>query len=137
MGELLLRKALQVRDRIAKLRSSLPADPEEVRRDERFEAFLAFHLLLLIQDAVNLAAHLVAARGLGVPASQRELFEVLARAGILGEESARSMAAIASLRNRIAHAYGDLDPARMVRELPAGLTRLERFLDEVAAAISD
>ncbi len=135
MGELLLRKALLVRDRLAKLRGALPADAEEVSRDERLEAFLSFNLFLLVQDLVDLAAHLVAARGLGVPASQRELFRVLERAGLISAESARAMGALASLRNRIAHSYGELDPVRMVREAPIGLGHAERFLAEITALL--
>jgi uncharacterized protein YutE (UPF0331/DUF86 family) len=38
------------------------------------------------------------------------------------------MAAAAGLRNRIAHAYGDVDPVRLVQEAPAGLDVVERFL---------
>jgi len=41
------------------------------------------------------------------------------------------MAQMASLRNRIARSYGDLDPVRMVRETPAGLDAVARFLDEL------
>jgi uncharacterized protein YutE (UPF0331/DUF86 family) len=131
MGELLLRKLLQVRNRIEKIRGALPSVPEDVLEDERTEAFIAFHLFLLVQDAVDLAAHLVSERGLGVPASHREAFEILARAGLIGADSARAMSQLASLRNRIAHAYGDLDPVRMVREAPAGLQVAARFLDEL------
>jgi uncharacterized protein YutE (UPF0331/DUF86 family) len=137
MGELLLRKAILVRDRIAKLRGALPSEPEEVRRDERLEAFLSFHLFLLVQDLVDLAAHLVAARGLGVPTSQRELFRVLEAAGLVSDETARAMAALASLRNRIAHSYGELDPVRMVLEAPVGLRHAERFLAEIAAILDE
>jgi uncharacterized protein YutE (UPF0331/DUF86 family) len=43
---------------------------------------------------------------------------------------------MASLRNRIAHSYGDLDVARMVRELPTGLAEAEKFLDELVPAAS-
>jgi hypothetical protein len=42
LGELLLRKAIQIRDRIAKLRAALPARPDSVTEDERLEAFLSF-----------------------------------------------------------------------------------------------
>jgi uncharacterized protein YutE (UPF0331/DUF86 family) len=137
MGELLLRKALLARDRMEKLRRALPADPEEVGRDERLEAFLAFHLLLLIQDLVDLAAHVVSARALGVPGTQRELFQLLEKAGLISAEAATAMAAMSSLRNRIAHSYSDLDPVRMAREAPAGLGHAERFLAEVAPALTD
>lgn len=137
MGDLLLRKALAVRSRMDKVRGALPARAEDVTGDERLEAFIAFHLFLLIQDAVDLATHLVAARGLAVPGSQREAFEALAAAGLLSRPTAEAMARMASLRNRIAHAYGDLDPVRLVRETPVGLGHVERFLGELAATIGE
>jgi uncharacterized protein YutE (UPF0331/DUF86 family) len=135
MAELLLRKMLACRERIAKIRAALPADPASVATDERLEAYLSFQLFLLIQDAVDLAAHLVAALGLAVPSSRRESFEALTKAGILSPESARAMSGMASLRNRIAHSYGDLDVVRMVRELPVGLQIATRYLDELLKAI--
>ncbi len=135
MAELLLRKLLACRQRIAKLRAALPADPAAVVADERLEAYLSFQLFLLIQDAVVLAAHLVAGKGLAVPASLRESFAALDEAGLLSSESARAMSGMASLRNRIAHSYGDLDVVRMVRELPQGLEIISRYLDELLKAI--
>jgi uncharacterized protein YutE (UPF0331/DUF86 family) len=137
MGELLLRKAIAIRERVAKIRRALPADPNEVRSDERLEAYISFGVFLLAQDVVDLAVHLVAARGLAVPGSQREAFEALCNAGLLGRASADAMAALASLRNRIAHQYGDLDPVRLVREAPAGLDGVERYLDELALLVAD
>jgi uncharacterized protein YutE (UPF0331/DUF86 family) len=135
MAELLLRKLLACRERIAKLRAALPADPAAVAADERLEAYLSFQLFLLVQDAVDLAAHLVSGKGLAVPASLRESFEALNKAGLLSSESARAMAGMASLRNRIAHSYGDLDVVRMVREMPQGLEIVSRYLDELLTAI--
>ena len=136
MGEILLKKALRIRDRIEKLRQALPADPADIAQDERMEAFISFGLFLLVQDAIDLAAHLIAARGLGVPTSHRESFEILAKAGVLTPESASTMAALASLRNRIAHSYGDLDPVRMAREAPRGLDAAAKFLDEISALLT-
>lgn len=137
MGELLLRKALSCRNRIVKLRGALPAVPEDVLSDERLEAFVSFQLFLLIQDVIDLAAHLIAARGLALPGSHRESFESLRDAGLIDATSASEMAALASLRNRIAHTYGTLDPARLAREAPAGLQAVERFLDQVTAAVTE
>lgn len=135
MAELLLKKAILCRDRIARIRRALPADPSAVAGDERLEAFLSFHMFLLAQDLVDLAVHLVAARGLAVPGSQREAFEALATAELVRGETARAMGALASPRNRIAHTYGEVDPVRLAREAPAGLATAERFLDEIAEAI--
>ena len=136
MGELLIKKLLACRARIVKLRAALPAVPEDVLNDERLEAFISFGLFLLIQDAIDLAAHLIAARGLGVPSSQRESFEILASANLLSKELAAAMGQIAALRNRIAHAYGEVDPVRLVREAPAGMSTIERFLDAIAGSVA-
>ncbi len=131
MGELLLKKLLAGRARIVKLRAALPAEPTDILQDDRLEAYISFGLFLLIQDTVDLAAHLIAARGLGVPSSQRESFEILASANLLHKETSAAMGQLAALRNRIAHSYGEVDPVRVVREAPTGLLIVERFLDEV------
>jgi uncharacterized protein YutE (UPF0331/DUF86 family) len=135
VAELLLSKLIACRDRIARIRSRLPADPAAIRQDELLEAFLSFHIFLLIQEASDLANHLVALKGLGVPTSQREAFMALAGAGLITAESASAMSGAAGLRNRIAHTYGDLDPVRLVQEAPVGLAALERFLDQLTPAV--
>lgn len=132
MGEILLRKLLACRDRLARIRGALPADPQAVTQDERLEAFISFNLFLLIQDAVDLASHLVAERGLGIPDSHREAFEILAAQGLLSQSTAKGLGSMAALRNRLAHAYGDLDPVRMVHEAPVGLDTMTAYLDELA-----
>lgn len=138
VGELLLKKALRLRERIDALRQALAHEPDVARAvtsDPRLEAFLAFNLFLAIQDAVDLAAHLVSDRGLAIPASQREAFEALVKAGMITAGTGLAMGAMASLRNRIAHSYGELDVARLVSEMPAGLDHLERFLGEITPAL--
>ena len=102
MGELLLRKILACRERIAKLGSVIPTPAEAILADERLESFLSFQLFLLIQDAVDLAAHVVAERGLAVPASQRESFEALARAGVLTAKSSAAFSSAAGSVNTLA-----------------------------------
>jgi uncharacterized protein YutE (UPF0331/DUF86 family) len=136
VADLLLNKILACRERIRKIRDKLPSDASSVLSDELLEAFLSFQIFLLIQDASDVGNHLVAALGLGVPASQREAFDLLARSGILTGEVAAEMAGAAALRNRIAHAYGDVDPVRLVREAPQGLAAIERYLDHVTPAIA-
>ncbi len=106
-------------------------------KDDRLEAFIAFNRFLLVQDAVDLAAHVVAERGLAIAGSLRETFQTLANAGLISSESAAGMGALASLRNRIAHTYGALDPVRMVREAPAGLDTVSRFLGNLVRGMAE
>jgi uncharacterized protein YutE (UPF0331/DUF86 family) len=136
LTQLLLRKAAQIRSRVAAVRAALPVAPGDVLLDPRLEAFLSFNLFLAIQDAVDLAAHLVAARSLGVPSTQREIFTLLRDAGLLTAASAAAMGQLSSLRNRIAHSYGDVDPVRVVREAPVGLGALEQFVGEISVILT-
>jgi uncharacterized protein YutE (UPF0331/DUF86 family) len=135
MTEALTRKLLACRQRLSRIRAALPARAEQVLEDERLEAFLSFHIFLLLQDAADLATHVVAGRGLGIPASQREAFDLLAAAGLIAKETAAAMGAAVGLRNRIAHNYGDVDPVRVVREAPRGLQAVEQLLAELASII--
>jgi uncharacterized protein YutE (UPF0331/DUF86 family) len=132
MSELLLRKLLACRARIERVRRALPQNPDEVLTDERLEAFISFHTFLLLQDASGLAVHLLAERGLGIPASQRDAFELLADAGLITRDLVAAMGAAIGLRNRIAHRCGDIDPVRLVKEAPLGLDAVGRFLDQLA-----
>ncbi len=137
MSELLLSKAIACRNRILRIRGRLPDAPEAVLDDEMLEAFLSFHVFLLIQDAVDLAVHMVTAKGLGVAASQRDAFEILASAGLITSDVARDMGTACGLRNRIAHTYGEVDAVRLVREAPLGLQAVESFLDEITPALTE
>jgi uncharacterized protein YutE (UPF0331/DUF86 family) len=136
LAELLLKKLIACRERIARIRAKLPENAASILTDDLLEAFLSFHIFLLVQDASDIANHLVAAKGLGIPGSQRDAFLALARAGSIARETAVAMGAAAGLRNRIAHAYGDVDPVRLVEEAPEGLAAIGRFLDEIAASIN-
>lgn len=136
MAEVLLKKLLACRQRIERIRARLPTEPARVLSDELLEAFLSFQIFLLVQDASDIANHVVMARGLTIPSSQRDAFLTLARSGLIQQDTALAMGAAAGLRNRIAHAYGDIDPVRLVDEAPAGLAILGRFLDEITGSIS-
>jgi len=136
LAELLLKKLIACRERIERIRAKLPENAASILTDDLLEAFLSFHIFLLVQDASDIANHLVAANGLGIPGSQRDAFLALARAGTIARETAVAMGAAAGLRNRIAHAYGDVDPVRLVEEAPEGLAAIGRFLDEIGATIS-
>ena len=58
--------------------------------------------------------------------------------GVLDHPFARQIASCAGLRNRIVHAYDDLDPAKLhdalqaaVQDVPVYLTKVQAYLDEL------
>jgi uncharacterized protein YutE (UPF0331/DUF86 family) len=127
------RKVADLRARVRRVRELLPADVETFVAQRTEAEALILNLYLALQCASDLALHLVADRGLGVPADARSAFEQLARAGLLTVDLAHKLAAAVGLRNRIAHEYGGLD-LRLVYE--AARDNLDDLLDLAAAVAS-
>lgn len=128
------RKIAQISNRTARVRELLPATPEAFEADRTAAEALIFNLFLALQEASDLAMHVVAERGLGVPGSTREAFELLATHALVEPELGRKLAAAVGLRNRIAHEYGTLDPIRVFQAARDDLPDLEAFAARIATA---
>jgi uncharacterized protein YutE (UPF0331/DUF86 family) len=92
------------------------ARPERIGQDVREERFVAHTLQLAIQAALDVASHIVSDQRLGEPATNRELFRLLRRAGWLPEAIAGRCAAMVGLRNILVHGYLEVDP-RILRDV--------------------
>ena len=94
---ILLKKVGLLRAYVADVRSRLPLDPAGFVADADLHDLVAFHLLLAVQSAIDIATHNIACEGLGVPSSHREAFESLASTRIDHDLAAR-VADAAALR---------------------------------------
>jgi uncharacterized protein YutE (UPF0331/DUF86 family) len=96
---------------------------------------IVLNLQRAVQAMLDLAAHVVAREGLGVPDELAASFELLKRAGILDADLAERMRRMTGFRNVAVHEYRTLDPAvveSIVRERLGDLRAfaklvLERF----------
>lgn len=109
-----------VRDKVRRLlhvgellRTSLPDRPEALGSNEDVLHLVAFRVYLGLQEALDLASHVIADEGWGPAASLREHFEILARHGVLQPALAQALADGVKVRNLIGHAYGDVDPVKL------------------------
>lgn len=132
---LVLAKLTTLRDHLARMERRRPATFDELRTDVDRQDALALSLLVALQESADIALHMAADEGWGVASSYAESFELLAKAGVIGRDLARKLAAIASLRNRVAHGYASVDAERIWREVPEGIECLRRFAAAVAARI--
>ena len=130
---ILARRLAAIADRLSRMDESLSPTLDAFKVDRTAQEVVSFNLFLAFQDALDIAAHVIADRGWELPQTAREHFEILARHGILTSDLARALAGCAGLRNLIAHAYGSLDLARLYAELPAGLAALRAFTAAVSA----
>ena len=81
----------------------------DLRSDVRHERFVEHTLQIAIQAALDAASHLVSDERLGEPRTNRELFDLLARAGLLSASLAKSLRNMAGFRNILVHGYQDVD----------------------------
>jgi uncharacterized protein YutE (UPF0331/DUF86 family) len=128
----ILRKLTSLRDHVERLKRRRPADPKELAHNLDLQDAIGLSLLVAIQEAVDIALHLSADHGWGIPASYAQSFETLARHSVIDEPLASRMSAMAALRNRIAHGYATADTARIHAELPEGIAALESFAIAIA-----
>ena len=134
MNVVVARKIADVRARVTRVRELLPPGPAEfIARRTDAEA-LILNLFLALQGTSDLALHVVADRGLGVPADARGAFDLLVRAGILDGALAMQLNAAVGLRNRIAHEYGRLDLTLVFEAARDDLEDLTAFVGAIAAA---
>ena len=85
------------------------ARPEAIRTDIREQRFVEHTLQIAIQSALDVASHIVSDERLGEPETNRELFDLLVRAGRLSETLTSSLRDMAGFRNVLVHGYQEVD----------------------------
>lgn len=119
------------------------ARPELLDADVREARFVQHTLQLAIQAALDAASHLVSARRLGEPETNRALFDLLRKAGIIPESMADTLYAMAGFRNVLVHGYQDVELAYVreilehrLKDLTAFSTAIRHHLEQLDAGHS-
>ena len=101
-AEVVIRKLAVMREHVVRARRRRPASADALAADLDLQDALCMSLLVAIQEAIDIAFHISADEGWGVPSSNTEAFEILSRNGALSAQLAEAMGKAAALRNRIA-----------------------------------
>jgi uncharacterized protein YutE (UPF0331/DUF86 family) len=92
-------------------------DREVLLADEVRLGHLKYTFQTALEACLDAAHHVVADRGLGVPASNADAFRLLGRAGVLDADLAEVMAGAAGFRNVLVHDYAEVDDSQVVDNL--------------------
>lgn len=130
---LVLRKLQRLNEHLALVRQRRPPEADTLATDLLVRDALALALLVSVQEAIDIAYHIAADEGWGVPDSHAAAFDLLASRGVLDDALASEISAVARVRNRIAHGYASVDHARLWRELPDGIETLAAYSRAVAS----
>lgn len=112
------------------------ARPERLGSDVRETRFVEHTLQVAIQAAIDVAAHIVSARRLGEPETNRELFDLLRQAGMVPDELAEQLYGMAGFRNILVHGYREVDQAIVRDVLEHHLGDLLEFVAQVRLAFA-
>jgi len=107
------------------------ADLERLNSDIREQRFVHHTLQLALQAALDASSHIASARRLGEPETNRELFALLVREGLITAELAPNLQAMAGLRNILVHGYQQIDNAIVRDVVENHLDDLVRFAAEL------
>lgn len=102
---------------------------EELRADFALMGAVQHYLLLAIETVLDLGSHVISSEGYEPPGSYADIFRVLRVEGLLDEELAERLMAMARFRNLLVHAYDEVDEERVLRILHTSVSDLDRFVE--------
>ncbi|MBI2388265.1 MAG: DUF86 domain-containing protein [Deltaproteobacteria bacterium] len=100
--------------------------PRERRDADPLLELAAERALHVAAEAIfDIGHHVLAGRGLPIPATYREVLPALSRASVIEPSLEARLVGLAGLRNLLVHDYGDVDPARLWELIDARLDDLD------------
>ena len=112
------------------------ADVTRLASDLREQRFVQHTLQLALQAALDTSSHIVSARRLGEPETNRELFGLLVQDGWVSDDLLPRMQAMAGLRNILVHGYQQVDNAILRDVVEHHLGDVQLFVDQVRSGLA-
>ncbi len=135
--EILATRLSKLREALRKLRR-IAAKPEEDYLGSETDQALAEHFLrLALEVMLDTGNHVIAAKGWKKPLHLREIPLILAENRVIPSELGGRLARATGLRNRLVHAYTDIDHHILFSVLQEDLGDLESFAAAMAALVED
>jgi uncharacterized protein YutE (UPF0331/DUF86 family) len=129
---LVARKLAVLEEHLRRLVARRPESVDAFRADTLLQDAVSMSLLVVVQEAVDIALHIASDEGWGVAARYADAFTTLADHGVIEPALAHALGSAVRLRNRVAHGYATLDVDRLWAELPEG----ERAFSAYSAAVA-
>lgn len=113
------------------LPSELPFAEDRLRQDA-----IAVNLQRMAEQAIDIANYVASSRGLGIPKSSRESFDLLLQAGIIDRAMADKMKGMVGFRNVLVHDYVQFDLKIMIEVIEQRLDDVINFTNQVLQFVS-
>ena len=111
--------------------------PKDIRTDLREQRFVLHTLQLAAQAALDIASHIVSDDNLGEPATNRELFALLARHNWIDAALADKLETMVGFRNVLVHNYLGVDVEQALIAYEQNVPVLRSAVEQLLAELGD
>ncbi|ADL08667.1 type VII toxin-antitoxin system HepT family RNase toxin [Thermosediminibacter oceani] len=127
-----LDKIRVIENSLSKLKtlSRLPLD--EFISDFRYFDSAKYNLQTAIEAMIDIGNHVISRRGLGIPKTYADTFEILYKSGIIAKNDADIYKLMAKFRNRIVHFYDEVDDKEVYGILQNNLGDFDSFIQQIS-----
>jgi uncharacterized protein YutE (UPF0331/DUF86 family) len=133
----LAERAVAMRRHLARVAEKLPDRPDQLAASSDASDAVILHLWQATQIAIDLAVSACVAWDAGTPENYADAFRRLQRANRIDASLADRLVRAAGFRNVVAHAYENLDLARVHRAAKTGPADLLAFVSALDRAAGD
>jgi uncharacterized protein YutE (UPF0331/DUF86 family) len=120
--DLVTLKLAELAERIERAAAHCPASAEALGADRDALDLVSFNLMLAVQAAADIAAHVIADEGWPLASNLAGGFNRLRDEGVVSAPTAAALARAVGLRNVIAHGYSSVKPAFVFAAARGGST---------------
>ncbi|HDR14096.1 MAG TPA: DUF86 domain-containing protein [Desulfobacteraceae bacterium] len=128
--DIILAKIAIIQRCLKRIQDTTDGDPETLEDIDREDIFV-LNLQRAVQAGIDLASHVIAAEGLGLPGTVKEHFELLELSSVISKTTAAKMKAMTGFRNIAIHDYRKIDKDILKSILKNNLSDLEQFYIEL------
>lgn len=133
--ERIRQKIGRIREHLTLIRSIQGDCASRFRSDPLYRGALLHYLYLLADSCIVLAELVIKEKGLRLPQSYAEAFEILGDSGVLDGRFANDFARIAGFRNFLAHDYENLDAEMICEQILLKLGDVDEYLRQIETAL--
>ncbi len=125
-SDILFEKAGQIQNCLKRIHETTKGRQESLD-DMNTQDIFVLNLQRAIQSAIDLAAHVIADEGLGLPNDLKDNFVILKKAKLISADLARQLQKMVGFRNIAVHDYTSIDVDVLKSVLLKDLRDLEEF----------
>jgi uncharacterized protein YutE (UPF0331/DUF86 family) len=98
---------------------------------------IKYSLFEIIEASIDIASHIISTRGFQRAESYAEMFEILNKNNIIGENLSSDLVNMARFRNVLVHGYAKIDNSRVILFIKERLIYVENFIKEILKLIKN